>query len=1074
MKTKNYFTAMLFLISSIVVAQDKKMINGVIVDQDGLPLIGATVLIQGTDKGVGADENGAFSLQVTEGQTLAVSYVFYQSQQIKIGKDNTYRIVMKTDDQVLDDIVVVAYGTTSKEAVTGAVAMVKPDEIAKRPATNALGALEGAAAGIRVNNTSGQPGAEPTIRIRGFSSLTSGGNDPLIVVDGVPFGGNISDLNPNDIESMSVLKDASSSTLYGNRASNGVVLITTKKASKGAGFFNVNIKQGLYNRGIKEYDRLGANDFMNVMWKGYRNSLVTDGKTLDQANQLANTTLISNILGLNIYNQPDDQLFENGQLRQDASILGGYAGDLDWYDPIERTGYYQDLNMSGRVANDKGGAYFSTGFLNNEGYFKKSDFKRFTARINADYQVREWLKVGGNINASHQESNGLSASAGDSGLYVNPFMYSRTIAPIYPVHKHDAATGEFVLDEFGNRIYDSGDDSRKQYEGRHVIWENELNSSKSYRTTVAGQFFAEFKFLNDFTFKVLGDLSLRNSENRTYDNAIIGDGAGNNGRSRRNNYRYKTYTAQQLLTYNKAFGDHSIEVLLGHENYHTEYNYLYAMKGNENFAGQDHLINFNDMTNLYDYINVYRTEGYLSRANYSYKNKYFADASFRRDASSKFHPDNRWGNFWSVGGSWVITNEDFFDVKAVDYLKLRASYGEVGNDGAADYYAFQDLYSILKNGGNAALYKSQIGNKDLQWETSSSFNIGLDARLFKRANVTVEYFDKRSQNLLFELKMPLSMGSVSTGESSPFVLSNVGSISNNGLELSFDVDVIKTEDWKWNIGANATWLKNKIVTLPAENRENGIISGLYKRVEGRSIYDFWLYQYAGVDQLTGDALYLVDDQAYNVNGSAPGKDAVPDEYLVQIGDKYYSKHTTYAKRDWSGNALPTVDGSFSTTLTYKNFSLNGLFTYGIGGKTYDYAYASLMSVSAKPGAIHSDVLGAWDGTPSGMTADSANRLDPNGIPVVDYTRDDLASATSSRFLQDGDYLVIKNVSINYDFPKDFLKKVNISKMSLNLGVENLYTFSKLQGMNPQQSFGGINRNGYVTPRTFILGLNVGF
>lgn len=1080
MRSKLKWTMALFmaLFVQLSFAQEKTL-SGVVTEA-GMSLPGATVIIQGTQNGTQTDLDGQYSIKAKPGDVLVFSFIGLDDVTYTVGAANTYNVTMKADEQVLDEVVVVAYGTASKESVTGAIAMVRSEDIAKRPSTNAIGALEGAAAGIQVNNTSGQPGAEPEVRIRGFTSLKGkvkgvDANSPLYVVDGVPYAGNITDINPSDIESMSVLKDASSTTLYGNRGSNGVILITTKKASKGGGFFNVNVKQGMYNRGIEEYDRIGPDDFMNVMWKGYRNSLVTGGATLDAANATANGTLISDILKLNIYNLPSDQLFENGQLRSDAQILEGYQGDLDWYKPIERMGYYQDINLTGSVSNEKGGAFFSTGLLNNEGYFNKSDFRRFTGRVNADYQVNDWLKIGTNVSGSHQESNGVPGTREDANYYTNPFMYGRTIAPIYPVYLHDAKTGDFVYDENGQKIYDNGERSRNQYVGRHVVWENDLNSTTKVRTSLNGQVYADIKFLNDFTFTVRGDMSIQNSEDRKYENAIIGDGSGTNGRARRDIYKYKTYTAQQLLNWNKDFGDHNLQVLVGHENYSTEYTMLYAIKSNQNFAGMGDLINFNDIVNLYDYKDIYRTEGYLSRLKYNYANKYFVEGSFRRDGSSKFIKENRWGNFWSVGGSWVVSNENFFKSNIVNDLKLRASYGEVGNDQGAGWYAYQDLYAIAKNGGEAALYKSQNGNKDLKWETSSSFGAAVEARFFNRLNVNVEYFDKQSQNLLFDLNQSLSNGSTSTGVAGSLITSNVGSISNKGIELSVDFDVINNGTWRWNVAANATWMRNKILTLPEENRENGIIEGIYKRMEGKSIYEFYLYQYVGVDQMTGNALYEIDKDKYNVNGSAPGKEAVDSNYLVQIGEDYYTSYTTYAKKDFSGNPFANVMGSFSTGVSYKDFTLSGLFTYSLGGKVYDYSYSGLMDVSSRPGALHEDILGSWDGIPDGMTANSPNRIDPNGIPVMDFNRSTYTSgATSDRWLKDASYLVIKNVTLGYDMPKDLLDKLGVNGMTLNLGVENLATFTKVKGMNPQQSFDGRMYDAFVTPRTYTFGVNVKF
>lgn len=1072
-KLFGFFVLLSVLITQGAFAQSKS-ITGTVTETNGEPMLGATIIVVGTNNGTSTDFDGKFNLTVNQGEKLEVSYVGYGTKTIEVGSANTYDIVLEMDSNIMDEVLIVAYGTATKESITGSVASIDSKIIEKRSVSNAIGALEGAAAGVQINNTVGQPGSEPSVRIRGFTTI-NGSNSPLYVVDGVPFGGNISDINPSDIESMSVLKDASASTLYGNRASNGVIMIQTK-SGRGSGGMNVSVRQGIFTRGNSEYDRIYPDDFMEVMWQGYRNSLLTDNPSMSiaDANAKASSSLIQDYLITNIYNVSDDNLFtEDGRLNPNAEILDGYRGDLDWFKPLERTGYRQEYNVSARNTNERGGVYYSAGYMSEEGYLKNSDFNRFNARMNADYKANDWMKYGLSLNGSHQKSNTLSATTSSANSFVNPFMYSRNIAPIYPVHLHDKTTGAFILDEEGNKIYDGGEGTRNQYVGRHTVWENELDRDRSYRNTLNGQVYADFTFLENFTLTLLGDLNVRNSENRTYNNAIIGDGAGNNGRASRSVYRYKNYTAQQLLNWNKSFGDHNLEVLVGHENFYDSYTYLYGYKTTETFAGKEDLINFTDITRLYDYKQTYATEGYLSRAKYNFDNKYFAEASFRRDGSSKFAKDQRWGNFWSIGGSWIISKEEFFNLDFVDDLKLRASYGEVGSDQGAGRYAYHALYNIAQNSNMAALYKSQNAANDLKWETSSSIGAALEGRLFNRLNFNIEYFDKRSQNLQFDLNLPLSSGATSTGSAVSTITKNIGAISNSGLELTMDVDIIRNQDWNWNVAANATFMKNRIKKLPEENRENGIISGNFKRVEGRSIYDFYMVQFAGVDQMTGEALYEADAETFNVNGSNPDAEDLPDEFLREINGKYYTTNTTYGRRDWSGSAIPDVFGSFSTALSWKNFTLSGLFTYSVGGKVYDYSYNSLMSMSGTPGALHKDILNSWNGVPEGMTETSIDRIDANGIPVVNYSTSSYNNATSNRFLQNGSYLVIKNITLSYDLPNHLLENMKLSSMNFSLGVENLATFTKLKGMDPQQSFAGSSQNAFVAARVFTLGVNVG-
>ena len=546
---------------------------------------------------------------------------------------------------------------------------------------------------------------------------------------------------------------------------------------------------------------------------------------------------------------------------------------------------------------------------------------------------------------------------------------------------------------------------------------------------------------------------------------------GNKGRASRNNYRYLNYTARQMLTWNNKFDKHTVDVMIGHENYNTESNYLYAYKTNEAFANATALDNFTTITSLTDYKDVYRTEAYITRARYNYADKYFLEGSFRSDASSKFY--DRWGNFFSVGGSWMISREPFFEFVSdkINFLKLRTSYGEVGSDAGVAYYAWMSLYDMNQNGNSAALFKTQYSNQKLNWENSASVGAALECRIFGKANFMVEYFDKQSHNLIFDVNLPLSAGATTSANPVSVVTRNIGSVSNKGWEFTFDVDLVRTNDFRFNLGANATFMKNKVVKLPEENKENGIINGTKKIMEGHGVYDFWLPQFVGVDQMTGNALYLPDTVAYSLNATAAN--AIPSQYLVAVNDKTYTTYTTYAKRDWSGSAIPNVFGSVSSAFSYKNLTLAGLFTYAVGGKTYDNSYTALVSMSGTPSALHKDLLKAWDGVSKDMTATAANRIDAKGIPVVDFFRSDKNNATSSQFLQNGSYLVVKNVNLSYKFSKEMLSRIDLKSLTIGVTAENLYTKTKLRGINPQQSFNGMNDNAFVTPRILSFMLNVG-
>ena len=1073
--------------------------SGVVISsEDGLPIAGASVKLLGTSKGVVTDVDGKYSISVPSvGSRLEISYVGMISRIVKSGQN--VRTDLDIDAAGLEEVVVVAYGTQKKTSLTGAIQSVKSEAIEMRPTSSVTSALEGTVAGVQVNSTYGAPGSDPSIRIRGIGTV-NGSSSPLYVLDGVPFGGNISDLNPADIESISVLKDAASAALYGNRASNGVILITSKKGKMGKLNVSLDIKQGTYSRGVPEYDRADARQWMELEWQNLRNSrMSSNGEDAATAAAYASKNVIDDIVYLNIFNKPNDGLFtENGKMVADASILPGYADDLDWYDFGVRAGYRQEYNINANGSNEKADYRFSAGYLDENGYLKDSGFERFAGSMAVNVRPVSWFKTGLQMNASHQNLKNTNGASDAS--YTNVFMYARNIAPVYPVHLHDVTTGEYILDKNGNKQFDPGSyideegniiNTRNQYVDRHVFYENELNYDKTVRNTLNATAYIELNLPYGFNAIVKGNLNTRNSRNYTYNSAIIGDGKGSLGRAKREEYSYKNYTFQQQLTWAHEFGSHAVDALVGHENYSNEYNYLYGYKTNEIMPGWGNFTNFTSITSLDGSDYEYKTESYLGRVRYNYADLYNVEASIRRDGSSRFHKDSRWGTFWSIGANWIISNEQFMkDYKWIDYLKLRADYGEVGNDAGAGYYAYQALYSLEQNANQGALYLTQFPNKDLKWETGQSWGIALEGRLFNRWNINLEYFDKRNKDLLFDVYLPLSAGGTTSSSAESVVTKNLGTISNRGFEISTDVDVYKDKDWRVNVGANLTYIKNKVVTLPEQNKD-GIIDGTKYIVEGRSRYDFYVYTYEGVDSKNGYSLYKFNDgdaqgksYRFELDGVKYGNWDVDEageyvataitgsglENVVVIDGKPYSYVTNYAKKEFHGSAIAPVYGSFNLGVTWKQLSLNALFTYQIGGKVIDYNYQSLMQAGSAPSSFHADALKSW--TVDDATETSA--IWSGDVPVLNYNLSSQVNATSSRWLTSASYICLKNLNIGYQLPKSLVNKVQLQGVSVNVTCENLFTKTARKGMNPQQTFNGTQYNYLVTPRVFSVGLNVKF
>ena len=1090
MKKLSMMLAGLFLSVGISLAQTK--VTGTVVSyEDNEPIIGATIQVVG-NAGIGTitDYDGNFTLDVPEGmKTLRITYVGMEPLEVAVST-KTLRIQLRNDVHTLDEVVVVAYGTQKKTSLTGSIQEVKSEAIELRPTSSVASALEGSVTGVQVNSTVGAPGEDPQIRIRGVGTV-NGSSSPLYILDGVPYSGSISDLNPQDIESMSVLKDAASAALYGNRASNGVILITTKKGKQGKMNITFDVKQGTYSRGIAEYDRLGAREWMEAQWLNMKNNRMAAGDDAATAGAYASKHLIADRLQLNIFDKADEALFTaDGKLVSDARIKGTYGEDLDWYKQAIGHGYRQEYNFNANGATEKSDYLVSLGYLDEQGYLKTSGFDRLSARLSGNIQPADWLKVGVSLNATHQNFN---AGYGTGNANTNPFNFCRKISPIYPVHAHNLTTGEYYLDGMGNLMYDGGSyidpdgqvvHTRNQYPDRHIIWENQLNTDKIIRNTVNSIAYANIILPYNFTLSLKGSLNLSNDSENKYYSAVIGDGKANNGRLRRTDVRQKNYTFQQQLHWRQEFGVHSVDALLGHESYKLTRNYMASGKDSEIVPNLTNLLNFTQFAQLYDYNDNYALESYLGRVRYGYDSRYNIEFSFRRDGSSRFAKNARWGNFWSTGASWVISNEKFMkQYDWVNYLKLRADYGEVGNDSGSGLYGYMALYQQDVHAGKGAYYISQLPNEDLKWETGQSWGVAIEGRLFNKLNFNVEYFDRRNKDLIFNVYNPLSAGATDTTTPQSVTTMNLGTISNHGVEISGDMDVYKSKNWSVNVGASITFEKNKVVKLPEQNRD-GIIDGTKKIVEGMDRYQFYTYTWEGVNTKNGLSLYKFNDDEYfftdggTTYGNPDGTEITGSQKnaVVVIDGTPYSYLTTYGKREFHGSAMPTAYGSFNFSVSYKAFSLYTLFTYQLGGKVMDSNYQLLMNSQSTPTALHKDVLKGW----TAEQATATDAIDRNGVPklsdapvIVSGLEADL-NATSSRWLTSASYLILKNINLSYQLPKELVRKAGIENVMLTLTCENLFTLTARKGMNPQQNFAGTQSATFVTPRIFSAGVNIKF
>lgn len=1025
----------------------QNMVSGVVTGQDGLPLPGVNVVIKGTNNGTQTDFDGKYDLQVNQGDVLVFSYIGLITKEVIVSTNTIIDVVLAEDASTLDEVIVVAYGVARKSSYTGSITQISATDIETRPVTNVLTALDGAAPGVRLTPANGQPGSSPTIRVRGIGSINAS-SSPLIIVDGVQFTGNFSNLNPNDIASLSILKDAASTSLYGSRAANGVILITTKKGKKGSkDTFTFDVSQGVTTRGIQEYDRVSATEYYPLMWEALRNNFSITGSTpIAEANQMASDQIFSN-LGINPFNVPNDQIvLPDGSLNPAASLL--YPDDLDWQDLLIRTGFRSGLNFSYSGASEKTDYFASIGYLKEDGYLIKSDFERITGRINVNSQLKKWFKTGLNLSLATSTSN--NASDGTSSGSVNPFNVSRSIAPIYPVFLHNQTTGAFLLDSQGNRIYDFTS-PRAGAGGRHVIQETLLNSDIDEIFSINSRVYAEFKFLQDFTFTINAALDKRFREGVEFENPIVGDAQGPGRLTKQSSIR-SAINYNQLLKYNKELGSHSIGVLLGHESFERENSFFEGERTGVIAEGIDELINFATTTDLTSDTSILTREGYFTNITYDFRDKYYFSTSYRRDASSRFIND-KWGDFFSVGGSWRLDQEDFIsNVDWINNLKIRASYGEVGNDRLLDednnddFFLSQPLFSLGNNNGpEPGILASTAGNLDLTWETNIQTDVALEFGLFNnRVSGTIEYYNRESKDLLFLVPIPIENGLSVKPD-------NIGSLVNSGLELDLNLGIIKTSNFSWDLNINASTLKNEITELPQEE----IINGTKKLVVGGDIFSFFLRDWYGVDPTDGSALYVRNPELSTTDNI--------DDLRTTADGTVVTTDQNNALMDFVGTATPDLFGSFTNNFKYKNFELGLNFTYQLGGETFDSAYRSLLHSGDYGDAFHVDIRNRWQ-----------NPGDITDVPRLDAAQLANFGASSDRWLVKSDFLALRQANITYNFDKVLTDRLGLSNARIYISGENIFVINARKGLEPAQRFSGTTSNRFTPSRILTLGFSATF
>lgn len=1049
-----FLTSLLLAVCTVAFAQNIQVKGKVIDASSGEEIPFASVQLKGTVTGTSTDLEGMYYLSVPPQATLIFSSIGYQTQEVAVSGRSVVDVLLMPDAEYLEDVLVVAYGTAKKESFTGSAQTIKADQIEKRTIANVTKALDGLAAGVQTTSGSGQPGAGASVRIRGFGSLNAE-SSPLYVVDGVPYDGNINALNPNDIESMTIIKDASAGALYGARGANGVVIVTTKRGSEGTASVSFKGNWGIASRAIPRYELLDAYQWTEDLYHMLKNDFIADGYPASAAGPMAAADLsggVNNVFGINEeynpFSVPAAQLFnhETGRIADGVTLKWSddWLGLCTAPAPLR-----QEYQMTVTGGNKSNKYMFSLGYLNEEGLVRLTDFERFSGRANVESQISAWFRTGLNVSFAHNTTNSttLGNDQTSNTSYSNVFYSCQRMAPIYPLYKRDV-NGDYVLDAAGEKQYDWGENRAAGASAgwnplANLLEDKYLNASDN----VSGRTFMELgglkegvlqglKLAVNFGFDLIG------AKDKRYYNPFFGNAVSKSGTAQIIDGRTFSYTFNQLLTYDRMFGDFHLDLLAGHEAYAYTYQHLMGYKSGFPFGGLYELAPATTLEDATSYTNMYRVESYLSRVNVDYADKYYFSASYRRDGSSRFYRDVRWGNFWSVGASWRISQEKFMqDISWVNNLTLKASYGVQGNDnlGLTRLYAWQAFYSLsYPNGPNPGAMVNSLESKDLKWEKNKNLNVGIEARLFNRLSATLEYYDRYTEDMLMNYPMAVSLGFSGYDK-------NIGNMQNRGFELSLTADLVSRERVHWSMTWMGSTIRNKVLHLANKPQ---IVRGNHIIKEGETLDAFYLPESAGVDPATGKKLYWVWDT------DTDGRE----------GERYISDSHQKAStcKRICGSRMPLLYGSWSNNVRLGNFDMSLMTTWSIGGKIYDGIYRSMLYSSYLGESSHVDRLSAWK-KPGDVTA--IPKIETRGIYNVALTDDELFDAS---------YFAIRNVTLGYTLPARALRALHLKSLRISLSADNIKLFSALKGMDPQYNFSGGTGYTYTPARTVSVGLDLTF
>lgn len=1113
---KKLFLLLVAVLSVSLCAVAQRTVQGTVVDEADEPITGASVVPVGATKGVVTDVDGNFAIQLRDNQkSLSISAIGYATQTVPVTSGRIF-VRMKPAVEAMDEVIVVAYGQVKRSAYTGSAGVVKSDQLEQSQSGNVVNALAGRVAGVQMQSSYGAPGSVGTVRIRGVGTI-NGSASPLYVVDGMPLSssGDVAAISPNDIAEMTVLKDAASTALYGARGANGVVLITTKSGSEGDAKVTVDIRLGGNSRALSRYNTIDdPREYIETLYKAhYYTGLdyygATQGiNTPEDAHRYANSMIWPSI-GYQTWTVPEGQdiVGTNGKFNPNATpgyVSGNYMYTADnWFDNTIINGLHQEYNMSITGGTGKLKYFVSGSYLGDEGIIKSSSYDRFTTRANVEYQAKSWLKVGTNLAYTYQDTKSPGDQDLDASTSVgNAFNTALNLGPVYPMFIRDTEGNIRWNDSYNRPIYDYGDG--KDYGWGRTPTRNTLSSanplgdlqydSQNYLADVfTAKWFAQITPLKGLNIIGTANYNIDNIRFHYVKNPMYGSGESYKGQAIQGQDRYRTLNLNAMVTYSHSFGDHGLDLMVSAEN--TAFNIEDVQASGQNLyqPTSPFVNNTIDQRRGYGYSSSLVHRGFLGRVNYNYAGKYYVSASIRRDGSSRFHPDNRWGTFWAASAGWDLSKENFLkDSESVDMLKFKFSFGQTGNDGiGTNYLAWDDQYQITGSEGvwsdGTLVYK---GNKDITWETSNSLNTGFDFSFFKgKLFGSVEYFQRETNNMLFNVPTAPSLGYSS-------IPMNNGKMRNAGVEIDLSYRAVNTKDITVDIFGNLTFGWNKVLKLNRSilntnadwrsDSQMGWLSGSRIFFEGKSMYNLWMVEYAGVNNdenavngqgqkiPLGSALYwslrdktdadgnkIVYRTHINDNGEEV-PEYVQEEYMTDNYSEAYSKN-----RKETGNLMPKGYGGFGASIKAYGFDFSASFAYQFGGKIVDSAYQNYMSpftASQIGQAYHKDLLNAWS---PNNTNTNIPRLATDGAYSV-------ANSSSTRFLISSNYLSLNNITLGYTLPQKWTSQIQINEVRLYCTAENVALWSKRKGLDPRQGYTSSDNSTYSPMRTISGGVRVSF